>query len=85
LWDEDAKKIVEQIREMTNVKGADLCVDTVGFEPERSLVDRAKDVINFEKGSVKVLEACMSGVLRGGIVSFLSVYPTKYDNFPIRA
>ncbi len=64
-------------------RGADVCVEAVGFEPDRSLVDRAKAVINLEKGSPKVLEACMSAVRRGGIVSVLGVYPTTYDNFPI--
>ena len=83
LWDDDAGDVVTQIREMTKGRGADLCVDAVGFEPERSLVDRAKAVINFEKGSVKVLEACMSAVRRGGIISVMGVYPYNYDNFPI--
>ncbi|MEO6547700.1 MAG: zinc-dependent alcohol dehydrogenase [Ferruginibacter sp.] len=83
LWENDAKDVVEQIRAYTNGRGADVCIDAVGFEPERSLLDRAKAVVNFEKGSVKVLEACMSAVRRGGIVSVLGVYPYLYDNFPI--
>ena len=58
-------------------------MDAVGFEPDRSFIDRAKSVLNLEKGFVKVLEACMSAVRRGGIVSVLGVYPTTYDNFPI--
>ena len=83
LWEDGAKEVVQQIREMTNGRGADLCVEAVGFEPDRNLLDRAKSVINLEKGSVKVLEACMSAVRRAGIVSVLGVYPTTYDNFPI--
>ncbi|MES2893093.1 MAG: zinc-dependent alcohol dehydrogenase [Bacteroidota bacterium] len=83
LWEDGAKEVVEQIRAMTNGRGADVCVEAVGFEPERSLLDRAKAVINFEKGSPKILEACMSAVRRGGIVSVLGVYPMSYDNFPI--
>jgi len=83
LWDDGAKSVVEQIRGMTEGRGADLCVEAVGFEPDRNLLDRAKAVINLEKGSTKVLEACMSAVRRGGIVSVLGVYPTTYDNFPI--
>lgn len=83
LWDDGAKDVVEQIRAISNGRGADVCIDAVGFEPDRSLLDRAKAVINFEKGSVKVLEACMSAVRRGGIVSVLGVYPYHYDNFPI--
>lgn len=83
LWDETAKEVVQQIRDMTQGRGADVCVEAVGFEPDRNLADRAKSVLNFEKGSPKVLEACMSAVRRGGIVSVLGVYPTTYDNFPI--
>ncbi|MBT2620107.1 zinc-dependent alcohol dehydrogenase [Chryseobacterium sp. ISL-6] len=82
LW-EDAKNTVEQIRNMTDGRGADLCIDAVGFEPERDLLDRAKAVLNFEKGSIKVLEACMSAVRRGGTVSILGVYPVNYDNFKL--
>ncbi|MFP3599712.1 glutathione-dependent formaldehyde dehydrogenase, partial [Chryseobacterium sp. SIMBA_029] len=76
LW-EDAKEVIEQIRELTGGRGADLCIDAVGFEPDRSLLDKAKAVMNFEKGSIKVLEACMSAVRRGGTVSILGVYPTN--------
>lgn len=83
LWDDKGKNVVEFIRSNTNNRGADLCVDAVGFEPERNFLDKAKAVINLEKGSPKVLEACMSAVRRGGTVSILGVYPTTYDNFPV--
>lgn len=83
LWEDGAKDVVEQVRAISSGRGADVCVDAVGFEPDRSLLDRAKAVIHLEKGSVKVLEACMSAVRRGGIVSVLGVYPYLYDNFPI--
>jgi threonine dehydrogenase-like Zn-dependent dehydrogenase len=83
LWNGKAEDVVEQIRAMTNGRGADVCIEAVGFEPERSILDKAKAAINFEKGSPKVLEACMSAVRRGGFVSVLGVYPTTYDNFPL--
>ncbi|MBO9563853.1 MAG: glutathione-dependent formaldehyde dehydrogenase [Niastella sp.] len=83
LWDGDGKNVIDQIRAVTYGRGADVCIDAVGFEPDRNLLDRAKAVINLEKGSVKVMEACMSAVRRGGTVSVLGVYPTTYDNFPI--
>jgi len=82
LW-EDADQVIQQIRDKTDGRGADLCIDAVGFEPERNFIDRAKAVVNFEKGSIKVLEACMSAVRRGGIVSILGVYPVNYDNFKL--
>ena len=83
LWDDGVKSVVEQIRAITNGRGADVCIEAVGFEPERNILDRVKSVINLEKGSPKVIEACMSAVRRGGIVSVLGVYPATYDNFPI--
>ncbi len=83
LWEGDGQNVIDFIRSITENRGADLCVEAVGFEPDRNFLDRAKAVINIEKGSPKVLEACMSAVRRSGIVSVLGVYPTTYDNFPI--
>lgn len=83
LMEKDIRDVIEQIRDASEGRGADLCVEAVGFEPERSFMDKAKAVINIEKGSPKVLEACMSAVRRGGTVSVLGVYPTTYDNFPV--
>ncbi|KQR95676.1 dehydrogenase [Chryseobacterium sp. Leaf180] len=82
LW-EDGEQTVNEIRDMTEGRGADVCIEAVGFEPDRDLIDRAKAVINFEKGSIKVLDACMSAVRRGGFVSILGVYPMNYDNFRV--
>lgn len=83
LWEGNGKNVIEQIRSFTAGRGADVCIDAVGFEPDRTVLDRAKAVVHLEKGSPKVLEACMSAVRRGGTVSVLGVHPTTYDNFPI--
>jgi threonine dehydrogenase-like Zn-dependent dehydrogenase len=84
LWEGgDGENVIDFIRSITDNRGADVCVEAVGFEPERTVWDRIKATVNFEKGSPKVLEACMSAVRRGGIVSVLGVYATNYDNFPI--
>lgn len=83
LWEGNGREVIERIRANTEGRGADVCVEAVGFEPDRNLLDRAKAVINLEKGSPKVIEACMSAVRRGGIVAVLGVYPAPYDNFPL--
>ena len=83
LWEGSGKNVIDFIRSITGNRGADVCIEAVGFEPDRNVIDRVKSTINLEKGSVKVLEACMSAVRRGGVVSVLGVYPTTYDNFPI--
>ena len=82
LW-ESHDDVVKQIRDLTEGRGAEVCVDAVGFEPDRSLADRAKAVLNLEKGSPKIIETCMSAVRRGGIVSVVGVYATPFDNFPV--
>lgn len=83
LWEDGADAVVQQIRDMTDGRGADVCIEAVGFEPARNVLEKAKAVINMEAGSTKVLETCMSAVRRAGIVSVLGVYPTHYDNFPV--
>lgn len=80
LWKND-RDTITQIRELTKGRGADVCIDAVGFEPERNIIDRLKATVNFEKGSIKVLDACFSAVRRGGRISILGVYPVHYDNF----
>ncbi|SEI37193.1 alcohol dehydrogenase [Dyadobacter koreensis] len=75
--------VVEAIRQMTGGRGADVCVDAVGFEPERNFLDKAKAVVNFEKGSMKVLDMCFEAVRRMGTVSIVGVYGSPYDNFPL--
>lgn len=74
---------VEMIREMTGGYGADVCVDAVGMEASRSFLEKAMNVIQMEKGSMKVLGYCFDAVRRGGTVTVMGVYGTPYDNFPL--
>ena len=75
--------VVEAIRAMTGGRGADVCVDAVGFEPERSFMDKVKATVNFEKGSIKVMDLCFQAVRRSGTVSIVGVYGSPFDNFPV--
>jgi alcohol dehydrogenase len=74
---------VEMIREMTGGYGADVCVDAVGMEADRSFLEKALNVVQLEKGSMKVLERCFDAVRRGGVVTVVGVYGTPYNNFPL--
>ncbi|QJD98177.1 glutathione-dependent formaldehyde dehydrogenase [Mucilaginibacter robiniae] len=75
--------VVQAIRDMTGGRGADVCVDAVGFEANRSFLEKIKATVNFEKGTVKVMEMCFEAVRRGGTVTVVGVYGTPYDNFPV--
>ncbi len=74
---------VEMIRQMTGGYGADLCVDAVGMEADRTMLEKAMNVIQMEKGSMKVLGKCFDAVRRGGTVTVMGVYGTPFDNFPL--
>jgi S-(hydroxymethyl)glutathione dehydrogenase/alcohol dehydrogenase len=74
---------VEAIREMTEGRGADVCVDAVGMEAERKLTDKLANIWNVEVGSIKALKAAISAVRRGGWLSVLGVYGIPYDKFPL--
>ena len=78
--DDDA---IEKIRSMTNGRGADVVIDAVGMEAERSILDKAATIIRAEKGSINALKMASSAVRRGGVISLLGVYGYNYDNFPI--
>jgi S-(hydroxymethyl)glutathione dehydrogenase/alcohol dehydrogenase len=74
---------VEVIRDMTEGRGADVCVDAVGMEADRNFADKAANVLHGEMGSIQALKTAISAVRRGGYVSVLGVYGMPYDNFPL--
>lgn len=74
---------VEAIREMTDGRGADVCIDAVGQEAERSIWERIANIVHMQVGSLNAFRMCMSAVRRGGVVSVVGVYAVPYDNFPL--
>lgn len=74
---------MEVIRSMTEGRGADVCVDAVGMEAERTLADKLSNIWHAQVGSIKALKTAISAVRRGGHVSVLGVYGIPYDNFPL--
>jgi S-(hydroxymethyl)glutathione dehydrogenase/alcohol dehydrogenase len=74
---------IEAIRDMTQGRGADVCVDAVGLEADRKLTDKLKNIWHMEMGSLNALKAAISAVRRGGVVSVVGVYGMPYDAFPL--
>lgn len=73
----------EVVRHMTEGRGADICIDAVGMEANRSFLDKAIAAVHMERGTIDVLKTALSAVRRGGVVSVLGVYGTSYDRFPL--
>lgn len=74
---------ISHIRELTQGRGADVCIDAVGLEVDRSLGEKILNVLKLQRGSITAVELCFQAVRRGGRVSILGVYGTDYDNFPL--
>jgi S-(hydroxymethyl)glutathione dehydrogenase/alcohol dehydrogenase len=73
---------VEAIREMTEGRGADVCIDAVGMEAHRSPLEKITGNLTLQPGSIDALEKCISAVRRGGVVTILGVYGLPYK-FPL--
>lgn len=74
---------VETIRELTDGRGADVCVDAVGMEADRSLLEKLNAAVHLERGTMKVLATCADAVRRGGVISVVGVYGTSFHDFPL--
>lgn len=73
--------VVAALRDMTEGRGVDVCVDAVGMEANRSFSEKFSNLVHAQAGTVKVIDACASAVRRGGVISIVGVYATRY-NFP---
>lgn len=70
------------IREMTEGRGADVCIDAVGLEAHRNFNDKLLNIFKGETGSIKVIDMCASAVRRGGVISIVGVYSLRHK-FPL--
>jgi len=75
--------VAEAVRAMTGGYGADVCIDAVGMEAHRTVLQKAANVLQAEKGSMAALKHCFDTVRRGGRVSVVGVYGSPYDNYPL--
>jgi S-(hydroxymethyl)glutathione dehydrogenase / alcohol dehydrogenase len=75
--------VVAAIRDLTEGRGADVCIDAVGLEAERSLLEKLGNIIQMERGTINALRLAFSAARRGGRISVIGVYGTNYDNFPL--
>jgi threonine dehydrogenase-like Zn-dependent dehydrogenase len=81
----DASKAdpVEAIRQLTEGRGADACIDAVGMEAEHGWVESAKNLATMSVGTIKALKNAMRAARRGGVVSCVGVYGADPTDFPL--
>lgn len=75
--------VIQAIYDMTGGYGADVAVDAVGAEAERTFLEKVRSVIKLQPGTDKVIDLCMQAVKRAGIVTVVGAYGSPYDNFPV--
>ena len=75
--------VVQEIRDRTEGRGADVCVDAVGMEANRSPWEKLSNLLHLQAGTISVIKLCASAVRRGGIISIVGVYASPYSNFPL--
>lgn len=74
--------VVQEIRDRTDGRGADVCVDAVGMEANRSVWEKISNTLHRQAGTINVIKLCASAVRRGGVISVVGVYGSSYSDFP---
>ena len=86
LEDED-KEVQEKLRDMTDGRGPDHCIDAVGMEAHGAtldaLYDRIKTAVMLETDRSHALRAAIFACAKGGTVSIPGVYGGFLDKFPL--
>ena len=75
--------VVKAIREMTEGRGADVCIDAVGMEADRTMLQKVSNAVHLQGGSLNAFKLAASAVRRGGTLSTVGVYGSPYDKFPL--
>lgn len=74
---------IERIRELTQGRGADVCIDAVGMEAHRTFGEKLSNLLHGQAGTISAVRQCVSAVRRGGVVSLIGVYGSDYSSFPL--
>jgi threonine dehydrogenase-like Zn-dependent dehydrogenase len=75
--------VVAAIRDMTEGRGADVCIDAVGLEASGSWFHQVLAGVFLEAGRANVLASCIDSVRKGGNVSVVGVYGPPWNLVPI--
>lgn len=78
----EASDPVQAVRDLTQGRGADACIDAVGLEAEHGVRESVANVLRLQVGTINALKAAIRAVRRGGTVSVVGVYGTDFK-FPL--
>ncbi|MFW6202197.1 MAG: zinc-dependent alcohol dehydrogenase [Gemmatimonadota bacterium] len=76
--------VVMLLKEMTDGRGPDVCIDAVGLEADGSRMHHVLGrSLKLEAGSPLVIEQCVQAVRKGGVVSIVGVYGPPWNLLPM--
>lgn len=81
--DPSAVDPVEAVRELTEGRGADACIDAAGMEADHGLLESVSNVLHLQVGTIHALRTAISAARRGGAVSVVGVYGAPASDFPM--
>ncbi|UOE95580.1 zinc-dependent alcohol dehydrogenase [Alkalihalobacillus sp. LMS39] len=70
------------IKEITG-GGADAVIDCVGMDGKKTAVEMVETALKLQGGSMGAIQLASQAVRKGGIVSIVGVYGTRYNAFPL--
>ncbi|WZL74015.1 glutathione-dependent formaldehyde dehydrogenase [Clostridiaceae bacterium 35-E11] len=79
---EDYDNTGEYIKDITN-GGADVVIDCVGMDGKMSTVEKIETLLKLQGGSKSAIVMAAQAVRKGGTVSIVGVYGTRYNAFPL--
>jgi threonine dehydrogenase-like Zn-dependent dehydrogenase len=75
--------VVRHLREMTEGRGPDVCIDAVGLEASGSTMHRALGALGLQAGAATALVWAIDAVRKGGTVSVVGVYGPPWNLVPM--
>jgi threonine dehydrogenase-like Zn-dependent dehydrogenase len=86
---DDEDDVVQKLKDLTDGRGPDKCIDAVGLEAHSAglsgLYDKAKHMARLETDRPTALRQVINACRKGGILSIPGVYGGVVDKFPLGA
>lgn len=83
----EEKDVVQALKDMTNGRGPDKCIDAVGLEAHAAglsgIYDRAKQAVKLETDRPTALRQIINACRKGGTISIAGVYGGIVDKYPL--
>jgi threonine dehydrogenase-like Zn-dependent dehydrogenase len=75
--------VVQHLRDVTDGRGPDVCIDAVGLEASGSLLHKALGMTMLQAGAANVLQWAINAVRKAGTVSIVGVYGPPWNLVPV--